>query len=275
MKIKLTFLLILFSSFSFPWGEEGHKLIAKKAVELLKAKINNFSLYKVYIIENSIEPDRRKKNDKSEEPKHYIDIDFYDEFLNGRMIKDKDQLIAIYSDSVVTKMGLLPWAVVETFQNLTSAFREMNRDKVLIFASDLAHYIADAHQPMHTILNYNGQLTDQKGIHERYESQMINKYLDELKSLTFKNEITYIKEPLEYIFDCITNSNSLNEVIFAADKFASSKVSSTDSDEYYRLLWFRTEYVTKILFNSAANALASLIYTAWTDAGEPPVNKIN
>jgi hypothetical protein len=172
-------------------------------------------------------------------------------------------------------MGLLPWATLETYQNLTKAFREMNKDRILIFAADLAHYVADAHQPMHTILNYNGQFTDQKGVHKRYESDMVNRYLQELQNHPPVPDLIYVNEPLDYIFNYITNSHSLSEVLFTADRFASSRASSAESEEYYHLLWFRTEYVTKIQFNAAVNALASLIYSAWKDAGEPQIVKIN
>lgn len=276
MKIKLSLLLVVIAfSSSYPWGEEGHKLIAKKAIELLKEKISNIELYKDYITENSIEPDIRRTYDDSEYPRHFIDIDYYQEFLDGRMIKSKEQLVSIYSDSIVTVMGLLPWATLETLRNLTNAFRELNRDKALIFAADLAHYVADAHQPLHTILNYDGQLTNQKGVHKRYETEMINRYLDILNNKKTIPDIIYINEPLDYIFNYITNSNSLAEVLFAADKFASSRASSTENEEYYRLLWFRTEYITRVQISAAANALASLIFTAWNDAGKPSILKIN
>jgi hypothetical protein len=275
MIIKFFTLLFFITGFSFPWGEEGHKLIASKAIDLLIQKIENIEQYNDFISEHSIDPDLRKDIDKTEGVKHYIDIDFYEEFFNGKMILDKNQLISLYGDSVVTKMGLLPWASFETFRNLTKAFKEMNRDKILIYASDLAHYVADAHQPMHTILNYDGQLTNQKGIHYRYESLMLEKYLDELGEETKGSEIIYVEEPLDYIFNYISNSCSLSEVLFASDKMASKRTGSTNNDEYYRLLWFGTKYVTKIQFESAYNSLASLLYTAWVDAGEPPVNEIN
>ena len=38
MKTKLIVLLLLATSLAFPWGDKGHKLIANKAVELLKGK---------------------------------------------------------------------------------------------------------------------------------------------------------------------------------------------------------------------------------------------
>ena len=43
------------------------------------------------------------------------------------------------------------------------AFKEKDKDKVLLYASDLAHYVGDGHQPLHATINYNGQLSDQKG----------------------------------------------------------------------------------------------------------------
>jgi hypothetical protein len=276
MKIKLIILLfITISGSAFPWGAEGHKLIAGKAMGIIKDKIEFFGQYHDYIAEHSIDADKRKDIDKTEGMKHYIDIDFYDEFLNGKMITDKNQLVKIYGDSVVTKIGLLPWATLQTFQKLTSAFREKDRDKILILTADLAHYVADAHQPFHTLLNYNGQLTSQNGIHHRFESIMVEKHLDELNGLSYNPDIKFIEEPRNYIFNYISNSFSLSEVIFAADKFASNRTGSTETDEYYRLLWLRTKYVCELQFKAAANSLASLIFTAWVDAGEPSISEIN
>lgn len=274
MKTKLFVLFLLVSGLAYPWGDKGHKLIANKAVELLKGKIKNIGLYQDYITEHSIDPDLRKSHDKTEPHKHYIDIDFYKEFLNGKMIQNKDSLISIYGDKVVSKTGVLPWATLASFNNLTKAFKDKNKSKVLLYASDLAHYVADAHQPMHTMVNYNGQLTGQKGVHARYEIDMVDKYLDELRSDTKGWQVTYVKKPLNYIFGYISDSNSLGDVIMAADKLAASKAGSTSGDEYLRLLWFRTKYITEIQFDEAYNSLASLIYTAWVNAGKPAINQI-
>ncbi|RPI66797.1 MAG: hypothetical protein EHM47_16030 [Ignavibacteriales bacterium] len=275
MKIKLIVILLIASGLSFPWGEEGHKLIAGKAIDLLIEKIPGLDNYKDYITEHSIDPDVRRNLDDTEFPKHFIDIDFYEEFLDGRMIYDKQQLTALYGDSVITKMGILPWATLQTFNNLQKAFTEHNRDKVLIYAADLAHYVADAHQPMHTMLNYDGKLTDQKGIHGRYESEMIERYFDELEGNVNGNFVGQIDDPLTYIFSYIENSNSLGEALLAADIFADKRTGSTDNDNYYRLLWFKTKYVTEIQFESAVNSLASLIFAAWSEAGEPSLTEIN
>ena len=268
-------ILIINASLIFPWGEEGHKLISKKAVEFLPKEMEVFKQWGSYLSEHSIDADNRKEQDKSEGPKHYIDIDYYKEFLNGEMIKDKQQLTALYSDSVVTKIGLLPWATLETFENLKKAFKEKNRDKILILAADLGHYVEDGHQPMHTILNYNGQLTNQKGIHARYEITMVDRYLNEIMNSMTAGEVSHIDDVSSFIFNYITNANSVNDVLFSADNFAFNNTGSRENDDYYKLLWFRTKYITCIQFNSAATDLATLLYTAWVEGGKPSLSEIN
>lgn len=274
-------LVLILSAFNyhsiFGWGKEAHSLVNTKAVDFLPEEMKAFKVWKNYIGEHASDPDIRRDSggDSTERPKHFIDIDFYPEFLNGNMIEDKAQLVSVYGEETVVKMGLLPWATLETCNNLKKSFAEKNRDKVLIFASDLGHYVADAHQPFHTILNYNGQLTDQKGIHGRYESEMVNKYIDQLKNSINKQAVQYVSEPLNFIFNYLTESNLLSPVILSADKIAYEQTASHGSSDYYRLMWFRTKYVTVDQISKAAGALASLIYSAWVDAGKPNLDELN
>jgi hypothetical protein len=275
MKIKILIILFFLSSSSgmlFAWGEEGHALIARKAVELLSDEMTDFKKWKQYIEDHSSDPDKRKKDDKSEEPKHYIDIDFYREFRMGEMIYDKEALVGRYGDSIVTAMGILPWATLDTYNGLVYAFKQKNRDRMLVYVTDLAHYVADGHQPMHTVLNYDGQLSNQKGLHARYEIHMVNKYLKELENSFYHQAPYYIDNPLDYIFYYITNANLISDLVFTADNAAVGQAGERDSDDYYKILWFRTKYITTMQMNNAANALASMIHSAWLDAGKPDLN---
>lgn len=272
--IKKTMLLFtLTASILFGWGNQGHKLINKKAVELLPVEMSAFIKYQDYISEHAPDPDNRKKDDPAEPNKHYIDIDFYKEYNSGRIITVKEELHKIYGDSVNT-LGILPWATIETIDNLTKAFVDKDRDKVLILAADLGHYVADGHQPMHTMVNYNGQLTGQKGIHGRYEYEMLDKYLDQLDSIYNPCNVKKIDEPLNFIFNYISNANSVAEILYDADNDLLLEYS-INQDEYYRLMWFRTNYITKILVSTSAEDFASLLYTSWLNAGKPDLNDLN
>ena len=276
IKIKI-FLFVLFlpMGFIYSWGEKGHQVISKNAVMLLPKEMASFKAWKDYMVEHASDADIRRKTDKTEAPRHYIDIDFYKEFLNGKMIENEDELISKYGDSTVTANGILPWTTQETLNSLTVALKEKNRDKALIYAADLGHYVADGHQPMHTTVNYNGQLTDQKGVHFRYEVTMVDMHIDTLEDVVDSSNINYIKDPLSFIFNYISNANSVNDVLLDADKLAHQETGSTESDDYYRIMWFRTKYVTEMQFKTAEEDLSSLLYTAWVNAGKPTFSDIN
>ncbi len=277
-QFKLRFFLIVLllpAGFIYSWGEKGHAVINTNAVEILPAEMNSFKVWKDYLAQHASDADIRRKTDKTEAPHHYIDIDYYKEFLNGNMIENKEELISKYGDSIVTSKGTLPWSTLETLNKLTEAFKEKNRDRILIYAADLGHYVADGHQPMHTTENYNGQLTDQKGVHFRYEVTMVDKHIDTLEQIIDSSNVNYIESPLKMIFKYISNANTVNDVLLQGDKLAHKESSSTENDDYYRIFWFRTAYVTKMQFKTAEEDLASLLYTAWVNAGKPPFSDIN
>ncbi len=253
----------------YGWGGKGHKTISAFAMKLLPAEMKFSDQLKSAITEHSVDPDNRKRDDKTEGPKHFIDIDYYKEFADGIVIMSRDTLNKLYNEEVVTQQGILPWATEETFFKLVNAFKEKNKENVLLYASDLAHYVADGHQPLHATVNYNGQLTLQKGIHSRYEIDMVDKYLNVIQNSFEEIKPYYIKYVKDYIFDYIVEANNYVEMILSADKYASGKTGGTFDKEYYRLLWFKTKYVTISEINSAALCLSSLIYTAWVDAGKP------
>ncbi len=273
LKSSLTIFLLIPSLISFGWGDEGHQTITLFAMKLIPHQMKMPDNMATAIVEHSIDPDHRKREDKTEGPKHFIDIDFYKEFQDGNMIMSRDSLDKIYGEKVVTREGVLPWATEDTYRELVNAFKAKDREKIILYASDLAHYVGDGHQPMHETVNYNGQLSNQKGVHARYESNMVNDYIDEIKSSFEKQKPFYVKDLQNYIFNYLYESNSYLEVLLSADKFASEKTGGRFDKEYYRLLWFKTKYVTENEFNSAALSLASLIYSAWRDAGKPSLGK--
>jgi hypothetical protein len=125
------------------------------------------------------------------------------------------------------------------------------------------------------MLNYDGQLSDQKGIHDRYESEMVNKYIDQISNSIIPREITYVEEPLDFIFDYLSSSNFCSPIILEADKIAYKQSVSHGSSDYYKLMWFRTKKITIEQISNATGVLATLIYTAWIDAGKPDSDELN
>jgi hypothetical protein len=61
------------------------------------------------------------------------------------------------------------------FREPRGAFRDYERRgafgqiDIIHFSALLGHYVSDAIQPFHGVINYDGQLTKQNGIHARFE----------------------------------------------------------------------------------------------------------
>lgn len=267
-------LSILLINNVYSWGDKGHRLIAEKSFDFLPEEMNKFLQLNDEIIKHCIDPDYRKEKDRTEGPKHYIDIDFYPHFLEGRVIATLDSTIAVYGDSAVYEMGYLPWATYNTYQKLINAFKAGYRDSIILYASDLAHYVGDGFQPLHACLNYDGQLTNQKGLHSRYEIKMVDRYLEELRAEKLSANAVILNNIQRRIFDYIAGSNIYAPLIQNADKFSTDSGFYYNEDKFFQLLWFRTRYVTIQQMNSSALELASLYYTAWVNAGKPDLTNL-
>lgn len=270
----LLFLFLLTSSL-FAWGAEGHKLITDKALTGLPAEMRPFAPWFKFIYEHCTDPDTRKDAVKGEGVRHYVDADFYKEFRAGKMVWIRDTLEARYGKEKVEKMGVLPWAIEETYAKLVSALRTKNAADAKQMMADLAHYVADAHQPMHTMLNYDGQLSGQKGIHARYESDMIEKHFAELEPKVKEKKPAQRKKVFPFITGFITETHFLHPVLYQADLYATKEAGAASGDEYLRILWFYTRSTTVRLFNEAVKNLGDLYYSAFLEAGSPAFSSFN
>ena len=268
--IGVAVLIVLLSG----WGHTGHYKISERIGESLGNKIDGFGPWIKFIADHSSDPDYRKALDKSEGPKHYIDIDHYPEFQKtGKINSSLDTLIARYGKSFVDEQGTLPWATLTAFDSLRYYFKQHDWHRARWWAANLSHYVGDGHMPLHITSNYNGQDTGNKGIHSRYESNMISAYSKEITGHVKPAE--YIGNTDSLIFGYLYKSTLLCDSIFNADNRARQVANDTKSDAYLAALWKNTGQMTIEQFNEASYALSSLIYTAWVQAGSPDLSKSN
>lgn len=251
------------------WGGTGHYIISYGASFSFNAEMSQFSNWTNYLADHASDADYRKNDDPNEGPKHYIDIDNYNEFANEEPLPYTFvQAVNRYGYDFVISNGTLPWSTKNTYDSLVLALKDLNIEKAKSFAADLGHYVADGHMPLHLTKNYNGQLTNNYGIHSRYESTMINSYENELKdyqSIT----ISHIDDVQKYVFEYISDNYKYVDSILIADNYARSINSDYNSWEYNNALWLKTKAFTKILFANSSKQFAELIYSAWIDAGRP------
>ena len=256
------------------WGFEAHRLIADRAVDLLPAEIRPFFVkHRAFISEHAIDPDLWRTAGWIEEPpQHFFDMDAFGPAPFDAIQHDKDAAIAKFGKDMVQKNGLLPWRVEEMYGKLVRAFadaktdRPYAKDNIKFLSAVLAHYVGDAHVPFHAVLNHDGQLTNQQGLHSRFESQMFDRY--RLRLRIRPAPITVTTSPRDFIFDTLAVSASLAEPMLAADRDAIGSGDVYDA-AYYDRFFARAQPVLERRLSEAIAATAALITRAWEEGGKP------
>ncbi len=256
------------------------------AVYTLPPEMITFYKSKIeYITEHSIDPDKRRYANKDEAPRHYIDMDrFGDNPFEAVPVHWKDA-VAKYTEDSLKAHGILPWHIEKMMFRLTDAFRERNMDKILYLSADLGHYIADAHVPLHTTKNYNGQLTNQHGIHGFWESRLPEIYGDDYDY--FVGRAKYIKKPLLEAWKIVKASYSALDSVLLFEKELNGKFPSDQKYSFEQrgssnVKVYSREYSAE--YNKMLNGMverrmreaviqvASFWYTAWVNAGQPKLD---
>jgi hypothetical protein len=266
------FSILAISLVLMSWGYNGHDKINSNASLSFTAEMGQFMAWAATLAEHASDADDRKDTDPDEAPRHYIDIDNYPEFLaGGRIPQSYDSVVALYGESFVIQQGVLPWATLRSYDSLVHCFLRRDWAKAVLFASDLGHYVADGYMPLHVARNYDGQFTGNNGIHSRYESGMINTYINQINYPG--DDISLIPDVSDYVFNYLYSNYIYVDSVMAADDYAKGVAGNTSSSEYRQALWDKSKGFTVPLFSSSSHALAELIYSAWTEAGKPLISE--
>lgn len=255
------------------WGFEPHKYIMTRAIALLPPEIRPFfQKYQTTIVEHVIDPDLwRTAGWEQEPPRHFLDMDAYGPYPFPNFPREREEAIKRYGLEFVEKNGQVPWRSVEIYQKLVDAFRQQaaySRDNVKFFSSILTHYVSDAHVPFHAVVNYDGQLTGQWGIHSRFETELFERNRAILRVVP--KAIGPVRNPRDLIFDALISGVPLTRTILGADEDA-VKGRELYDDEYFRTFFGRVRPILERRLGEAITASASMIAAAWVEAGRPRV----
>jgi len=274
------------------WGFFGHKKINELAVYTLPQEL--FGFYKTnmdYLIEHSVDPDKRRYGVKGEAECHYIDMDRYIDSLHpypfDNVPRRWNDAVAKFSEDTLRAHGIVPWNVYLVTTRLTTAFRNEDIPKILRFSAEIGHYLGDAHVPLHTTSNYNGQKTNQRGIHGFWESRVPELYWQDYDF--FVGKAKYIESPLNYIWDRVQESFAGVDSVLSFERDLST---SLPEDQKYsfetrgnsNMKVYSTEYSkaysdmldgqVERRMRRAVISVGSYWYTAWVDAGQPDLDKL-
>lgn len=251
------------------WGPAGHRLVNQWAIETLPPEIRGFfDANRSFLIDHASDPDALMEKDHFERSKHYIYFDDYGMFPYLKLPHSFEGAVHQYGSGRINRDGLLPWQVGKFSLKLTEAMRTRSWDEIRTDAALLAHFVADAHDPLHTTQNYDGQLTGQKGLASRFEIQLVDRY----KSFFIfaPSDANKIEDPTEYAFQICLEANTWVDHIVLADRRSLGTLPSYNED-YFDRFYSQVGSVVMRQLNEAAHDTGSYWYTAWLNAGQPPL----
>jgi hypothetical protein len=286
--------ILAFSSFLISWGTFGHEHINRAAVFALPPPLQSFFYNHIdFITLESTVPDLRKYtiNDKAEGPRHFIDLENFGS--KDSLPKTLEEAKKKYDDKFLSQNGILPWYVKDLMEKLTKAFKEKKKTEILFIAADLGHYLGDAHMPLHTSANYDGQLTGQKGIHSLWESRIPEMFGHEYNLFTC--DAKFIENIDQEIWRVIFSSHKLKDTLLIIDKelrknTSENKIFKVDkegkvmkskygaalySDEYAKQLHISLNGMVEKQMHDAVFTTADFWYTAWVNAGKPDLSDLD
>jgi hypothetical protein len=283
------FLLLLLFYKAFSWGFFAHKNINKLAIFTLPADMVGFYKKNIdYITNQAVAPDKRRYIVKEEGARHFIDLDYYQDTLHFKLPIPWKEMDSLVGEEGRLKHGVLPWHLNLMKMRLTNAFKNKNGNEILKLSAEIGHYIGDAHVPLHTCSNYNGQYTNQQGIHGLWESR--------IPELNFSNydfwvgPAQYIEKPQEAFWKIVFESHALVDSVLILEKqlsqsFPSDQKYSFEERGSVMVKVYSKEYSLKYdqmlkgqvedRMRSAVKMVGSIWYTCWFDAGKPCLDEVN
>ncbi len=264
-----------------PWGFFAHKKINKLAIYALPPEMIQFYKRHRTELENmAVLPDQRRYILDKEAARHYIDLDQY--VISRIIFSDWEQIKRQFPEDSIQKHGIVPWHIPIVYKNLKQAFMKKDTISIIKLSAELGHYIGDAHVPLHTTSNYDGQKTGQSGLHSFWESR-----IPEILDTALEDWIgpaEYLSNIQKSVWEWVIDSNQEVAILIQKEKELSRQIPDNKkfifeqkgtqlqktpslfySKKYHQSLGNQIEK----RFNAAIKHVSDVWYSAWVDGGQP------
>jgi hypothetical protein len=257
------------------WGLDVHRIVTAGAIDVLPAALRPFyEKHRGFIVEHSVDPDLWRNVGFTEEPpRHYLDLDSYGTYPFRELPRDRQAAIQKFGREKIEQEGQLPWRVDEVYGRLVQAFQQQKAgshpyslDDIKFFSAVISHYVGDAHVPFHAAKNYDGQLTNQQGIHSRFETEAVLRYQSRLTIRP--GPPVPVSNAIDFVFDALLKSFTLVDPILKADREAVRGREEYD-DRYFDQFFGQVRAILERRLNDSMTAVASVIVSAWEKGGRP------
>ncbi|HEX9160372.1 MAG TPA: nuclease [Thermoanaerobaculia bacterium] len=276
---------------AFAWGEAGHLISNEAATLALPTDMPAFFLRSFpQLIWLGYQPDRLRgagpSLDAVNAPDHFLDYEFVAPL---ELPPDRYKFMALMDSSgrrahlgiSNSETGFLPWRIAEMAEQLTTEFRQWRftaarsperravETDIVHTAGILGHFVADAANPHHATINYNGWILPNANgyandctIHARFESDFVS------RAVTAADVTPKIVAPVlrtDYFATAlalIRQSNSHTEQLYRLDKQgAFSEIAPVSAEGKS----FATDRLA-----AGASLLRDFWWSAWKNSEKPP-----
>jgi hypothetical protein len=283
----LCFLLLLIPASAAAWGEKGHLMVNRLAIDAASSKLPEFmNAAREQIIYNGYEPDRWREEGRTspmniaQAADHFFDSEYWGAISTIEADRYAFMEKVAAKKVELVRIGYLPYAILENYGKLVNAFRfwrnaktpqdrESARTNAVYVAGVLGHYVGDGSQPMHMSIQYNGWLdttpnpknyTKDRGIHNRYEALYVNAAID----AGIVRPKVQSPRRISNVFDSV--KQYLNQGF--ADLEPMYELEKTGEFNPDQPRPKGTEFIATQLAR-AGTMLGNLWYTAWLESAEP------
>jgi len=230
------------------WGADGHQMAGRAAAETLPADVPGFFRAAAgQLAYLNPEPDRWRERslremDQAFSYDHYVDL----ENLPAGALEQGDRwayLRALYQAGMERPErdgGFLPFHVVELYQRLVTEWRLWRREtdpgrrawieeRIVNDAGTLGHYVADAANPHHTTIHFNGWNADapnphgyttDRDFHARFESDFVHAHVTygDVRSRVAAPPRSVAGSARAAVMEHVLESNGQVETLYRLDK---------------------------------------------------------
>lgn len=261
------FCLALFPGQSWAWGQNANKLVVNRAIETLPPDIRYFfENNRDFLLQHANDPLDTLQKNPLEKRNQFLYLDRYGRFPFDEIPRNYKAALAKYGRAKLEANGLLPWQIGVYSQKLTEAMAASKWEDAKLYAAILANYVAASHDPFNTTDNFDGKISGQPGLNERFGSALVDRYSSFFPMRP--NDAMFIPDPTDYAFEACLRSHSWLETILFADRVARRGLNS-HTDEYYDRFYNQAAAILIRQLSDGATDVGSFWYTAWKNAGSP------
>lgn len=247
----------------------------RRAIDLLPIELKTFyEGHREEIVLRVTDPDLWRSVGWEDDPNHFLDfgVSEYGAYPFTALPREYGAALEKFGLATLKRNGTLPWRTAELFGQLRRAFAAAARNgayaasDAVLFSAVTAHYIQDAHQPLHATDNYDGQRTGQHGVHARFERDLFERY--ETRLAITPAPPAPMASPRDAAFDALVAGYQLVTPLLDADREAAAGRNQYD-DAYFEAFFAKGRPLLERRVSESITATAALILGAWEQAGKP------